>query len=448
VIARSLFLLWLGVGIPAASIAQETPPPPVLRAGLEYRFDTEEGKVYVIEGSSNGGQTWVQVSPPVFGDGNPATAKVRIDGADGQRRHSQYRAQEVDPALYGPAPVAEAMAGQTLLLNDNGRERQVILYKYGNRGVLKTDASHFRSFTYRALRNAQDGVRIELTYFDKTTALVTLKFLDPTLGSYQFREFDLAGNVQGVEAGGFGLYSARPPGNADTSLPAALAGTSQVFTQGGHTTRLEFLSPDEVILHRDDGTQQTLGYSYDLNSSSRAMLRISLASGSTLVYDMSLTESGSGTFNQTTEPPAGQPPAPGGNPPPSPGSFGMPPTPTPPPQKPDCPPKSLDGKSIVLSSSDPVTLYFQPNGTGIAMRQRGGSVEATPFTYDYSPNGAASASLSITFPGAATDKVDDYDLDFKPDCTGTYQTNSSENGESNLVSNGGFSTGGGVAGKP
>ncbi len=418
----------------------------MVRAALEYKFETQEGKVYVVEGSRNG-QVWEQVSPPVFGDGLPATARLRVDGADGRIRYAQYRAQEVDPALYGPAPVAGDLGGQTLLLNDNGQERQVILYKESQgvrRGVLKTDATHARSFTYKALRTAQDSIRLELTYFSGTTAVATLRFFDGTLGSYQLRDYDLKGQLQGVEAGGFGLHTARPPGNADTSLPSALAGTSQIFTQGGRSTRLEFLTPDEVVLHHDDGSQETLSYDYDLNSPSKGTLRIGLPSGATLVYDMALTAGGSGIFNQTVEPPPGQLPPPGNAP--SPGSFGIPPKPVPPPQSPDCPPKSLDGKSIVLSSSDPVTLYFQGDGTGTAVRERGGSVEVTPFSYDYSRNGSASASLSVTFPGATTDKVDDYDLDFNPDCTGTYQTNSFQNGESNLVSNGGFATGGGVAG--
>lgn len=447
-IPRSLFLLWLGAVVPAAwSQTPPPPPPPVVRAALEYKFDTEEGKVYVVEGSMNG-KTWVQVSPPVFGDGQPASARLKVDAAEGQPRYAQYRAGEVDPALYGPAPVS--LEGQTLLLNDNGRERQVILYKEIQglrRGVLKTDATHARSFTYKALRTGQDSIRLELTYFDHTTAVANLRFFDGSLGSYQLRDYDLTGHVQGIEAGGFGLHSARPPGNADTTLPSTLAGTSQLFTQGGRSTRLEFLSPDEVVLHQEDGSQETRSYDYDLNSPGKATLRISLPSGATAVYDMSLTAGGSGSFSQTTEPPPGQLPQPGNNTP-SNGGFDLPPTPTPPAQKPDCPPKSLDGKSIVLSSSDPITLFFQADGTGTAVRERGGSVEVTPFTYDYSRNGSASANLSVTFPGAATDKVDDYDLDFNPDCTGTYQNSSFNNGESNIVSNGGFSTGGGAAGHP
>ncbi|MDB6135776.1 MAG: hypothetical protein JWM59_4019 [Verrucomicrobiales bacterium] len=437
----------MGAVVPVAwSQTPSAPPSSVARPALEFKFDTQEGKVYVVEGSSDG-TNWAQVSPPVFGDGQPATVRLRVDGADGRIRYPYYRPQEVDAALYGPAPGVQGLEGRTLLLNDNGRERQLILYKeiQGQHvGVLKTDATHVRSFTYKAVRTAQDTLRLELTYFDKTTAVATIQFLDQGLGTYQMREYGTGGILQGVDAGGFGLHTARPAGNADSSLPATFAGSSLLAIQGGRVTRMEFLSPDEVVLHHADGSQDSLPYDYDLNSPGKGTVRITLPSEETLVYDLSLTGGGSGTLTQNVAPPPGQLPAAGDTP--NSGSFNLPPKDAPPPMNSNCPPKSLDGKSIILSGSDPVTLYFQADGTGTSVKERGGSVEITPFFYDYSPNTSASANLSVTFPGVTKDKVNDYDLDFNADCTGTYQASSFQNGESNLVSNGGFSTSGGVTG--
>lgn len=437
----------MGAVVPVAwSQTPSAPLSSVARPALEFKFDTQEGKVYVVEGSSDGAN-WVQVSPPVFGDGQPATVRLRVDGADGRVRYPQYRPQEVDPALYGPAPVAQDVEGRTLLLNDNGRERQLILFReiQGQYvGVLRTDATHARSFTYKALRTAQDTLRLELTYHDSTTAVATLQFLDQELGTYQMREFGSTGILQGVEAGGFGLHTARPAGNTDAALPTALAGSSLLALQGGRATRMEFLSPDEVVMHHADGSQANLPYNYDLNSPGRGTVRITLPSEETLVYDLNLTGGGSGTLNQNVAPPPGQLPPAGDTP--NSGSFNLPPKAAPPPLNPNCPPKSLDGKSIILSGSELITLYFQADGTGTAVKEIGGSVEVTPFFYDYSPNGAASASLYVTYPGVTRDQVNDYDLDFNADCTGTYQASSFKNGESNLVSNGGFSTGGGVSG--
>lgn len=426
-------------------VLAQTPAQTDLKPALEYRFSTEAGKVYVVEGSGDG-QTWVGLTPPIFGDGSLAKAFLTADRADGQRRYAQYRAAEVSPELFGPAPLD--VQGRTLMLNDQGKPREVVLFRdgvEGRQGFVKIDADHARRFTWKSLRTAQDRMRLELTYLDGTTSTLSLRFFDGTLGSYEMRDFDAAGLVQGVDAGGFGLHPNRLSGSADASLPNALSGTSLLVSEGGRSTRMEFLSPDEVVLHFDDGSQSTRDYDYDVNSPATGTLRVISATGGASVYQLSLTAGSSGTYKKLLEPPPGQVPNPGNVP--QSGAFDLPPRPVAPPNGGNCPPPSLDGRSLILNSSDPVTLIFQSDGTGKLLRERAGVMDLIPFLYDYSPTSSSGASLAIVFPGASSDKIEDYELEFNPDCSGTFQANSFHNGEPSSVFSGGFSTGSGVRGK-
>ena len=68
------------------------------------------------------------------------------------------------------------------------------------------------------------------------------------------------------------------------------------------------------------------------------------------------------------------------------------------------------------------------------------ATEVEPFTYHYAPTDEDEASLALTFPGADTDRVEDYDLDFSGNTAGNYQNNTCEGGELAQTSAGSFNT--------
>jgi hypothetical protein len=102
------------------------------------------------------------------------------------------------------------------------------------------------------------------------------------------------------------------------------------------------------------------------------------------------------------------------------------------------PPKSLTGKTLQINGDEPVTLTFNGDGTGTATRTDNGSVEVTPFTFDYSPTDDDEASLTLTFPGALTDRVEDYDLEFSPNGAGSFRGSTYEGGELSRSTSGTF----------
>jgi hypothetical protein len=65
-------------------------------------------------------------------------------------------------------------------------------------------------------------------------------------------------------------------------------------------------------------------------------------------------------------------------------------------------------------------------------------VEVTPFTFDYSPTDDDEASLILTFPGALTDRVEDYDLEFGPNGAGSFRGSTYEGGELSRSTSGTF----------
>ncbi len=69
-------------------------------------------------------------------------------------------------------------------------------------------------------------------------------------------------------------------------------------------------------------------------------------------------------------------------------------------------------------------------------------MEVTPFTYDYSPTDDDEASLALTFPGALTDRVEDYDLEFGPSGAGSFRSSTYEGGELSRSTSGTFGPGG------
>lgn len=418
----------------------QAPAAPEIRPRMEYEFQTTAGQAYLIEGTVDG-QTWTTVVGPVFGDGQ--VARAMLPAAGGQT-YQQFRVRPVAAATFLPATTA--LGGKTIALNDNGRARQLIFFpaiQGVTRGFLKTDANHARSFVWAVRRTSSAAVVVDLQFFDGTTSTVDLSFSNSVLGSYQMRDRDSQGQVQVTEAGAFSVHNGRIRDNADQAvLPSLLIGQSLGFEEGGELTRMDFTTNGNVLVTKPDGMVELQSYTYDVRSPGVADLRLDRPGQpeqAPVLYQMALNTQATGTFNRFPLSLPGGGIVPGLLP--QPGVFNVPTGPVIP-NSATGPPKSLDGKIIQMDGEDPVTLTFNSDGTGTATREDNGSVEVTPFTYDYSPTDEDEASLALTFPGAQNDRVEDYDLDFSGTGSGRYQSSTYQGGELADSSSGNFNAGG------
>ncbi len=410
-------------------------PAPAIQARTAYTFDTVEGAAYLIEGTVNG-EDWVTVAGPIFGDGTKAQAMLPAEAAE----YGQLRVRPVSAASYEPATTA--LGGKTIALNDNGKVRQLVLFASSQgvtRGMLKTDAQHARSVVWKARRISASQVSVALQFFDGTTSTVDLKFSNGQLGTYQMRDLSGSGQLQVMEAGSFSTHVGRMRDNpSQAALPSALVGQTIGFEEAGDLTRMFFASGTNVVVTKPDGTTEVGKYTYDITSPVIASLNIETPGQAGQNYQLEPEIPGAGGFNRT--PMIGGAPAP--NTPPQPGNFNIPSGPVVP-NSATGPPRSLEGRVLEMGGSNPVTLTFNEDGTGTATREDGGSVEVTPFTYDYAPTGEDEASLAITYPGADTDRVEDYDLDFNGANGGSFEGSIYEGGELSQSSSGNFNTGAG-----
>lgn len=409
------------VASPVRSGEAGAPPELSIGPALEYRFETRPGAVYELQ-CSRDGETWEKVAGPFFGHGEPVEGFLRGEAA--ARRLFRYRVQELDPASIGPAP--EKLRKQTLVFNDEGEPRQFVFFD-AERGMLKTDAFHARSFTAEQRRVAPDRLEVNLTYHDGSRARLELRFLDGRLGTARWRQTGVSGEPEFSDVGPFSLHPGRlPETSGAVSLPEDLTGKSLLFASGSQSTRLEFTSPREVTVYQAGADPVVLPYVYELESFKSGMLQLERPDGALVEYALDLKGPASGSFLKSENPAGGEGPAPA--PLSSDGNFNLSTEPEQP-VNPNCPPPDLAGHSFYLAGSDPVTLMFNADGSGNALRRANGSVEVTPFTYSYTRSGRTSASLTLTFPGAVNDLIEDYTLNFNEDCGGSYERSEFEGGQ-------------------
>lgn len=423
----------------AARLWAQAPADLDIRPRMAYEFQTTAGQAYLIEGSANG-QTWTPVADPIFGDGQMERAV--LPAAAGQS-YSQFRVRPVSAASFLPATTA--LGGKTISLNDHGQAKQLIFFpsiQGVTRGFLKTDANRARSFVWTVQQVSARRVTVSLQFFDGSTSRVDLQFSNGVLGSYEMRDRSAAGQVQGTEAGAFSVHNGRIRDNPGQAvLPAVLIGQSLGFEEGGELTRMDFTTNNSVTVTGPDGSVDVQSYTYEVISPGVADLRVDRPAQPQvppMLFQLALNSQATGNFNRFPISLPGGDIVPGVLP--QPGVFNVPTGPVVS-NSVTGPPKSLDGKTIQMGGDDPVTLTFNSDGTGTATREDNGSVEVTPFTYDYSPTDDDEASLALTFPGAQNDRVEDYDLDFSGNSSGSYQSNTYQGGELANSSSGNFNAG-------
>jgi hypothetical protein len=194
-----------------------------------------------------------------------------------------------------------------------------------------------------------------------------------------------------------------------------------------------------VILNRANGSTEVQRYLYNRTTPGEAELRLELPGVSAQIFQMQAGSQATGTFQRMPLVMPGGGIRPGILP--QPGLFNIPTSPVVP-NSTQGPPKSLGGKVLHLEGDEPVTLTFHPDGTGTSMREDNGSVEVAPFVYDYSPTDDDEASLALTFPGALTDRVEDYDLEFGEGEGGSFRRSNYDGGELASAHSGSFNSGG------
>jgi len=399
-------------------------------------FQTTDGAAYMVEGSNNG-QTWTQIAGPLFGNGGLARALLP------QRpSYTQRRVRVLNEASLLPG--TSQWEGKSILLNDGGRPRQIIFFPTAQgvrRGMLKTDATHARSFTWKSSRQTAAESTVVLEYLDGTKSTLSLKFSTVQLGGYELHDQDPAGNFQVSEAGSFSLHEGQIQDMLSrVVLPTNIGGQQWMIEEGGALTRFDFGNDGTVTVNYPGGSTEKRNYQFARGTNpANGALKITSSNQTSpgLQYQVQMTTQGTGNTSRMPLPIPGQPLPPGTLP--LPGNVNIP-TARVITQSTTGPPSSLNGKTLQLNGNEPVTLTFHSDGTGTATREENGSVEVTPFIYNYSPTDDDEASLALIYPGAQTDRVEDYDLDFSANGSGSFRSSSFEGGELAQNSTGSFNT--------
>ncbi len=425
---RAAFLAVAG-GMASLAAAQNLPAPEIAPA-RHFRFTPEPGTAWYLDGSTDG-QAWHEVAGPFFATG-AAVDHLLPAGAD-----TQFKLRFVNPAAIGHAPVV--VDGHSVRMERSGEPVEVV-FMNAVRGFIRIEGGHMRSFTYSWLKKSPNEGEAVLSGLDGTFTLLRLKFSDGQLGRWGMEDIaslqDAARIKETLDAGAFTFREGRfSRGTKHASLPKTLAGSGMALNEGGLISHLHFATESAVTLTAPDGNTAGGTYAYDPESATHGELDLDLTDGQSLGLGLDLTAPGVGRYKEIIIPGA-----PSGGIPRN-GTFTRPEEQEPGPND-DCPPDDLAGLSFIINDSSPCTLSFNGDGRGMQTKEVDGALEVTHFTYSYSQTGGTSGSVAITFPGAGGDLVDDYQLEFRNDCSGNFDRDSSSNGASTGSESGTFGPGG------
>jgi hypothetical protein len=422
---RRLFcaaILAAGLACPAPAGARSPDIAPV----QHFQFTPQPGTAWYLDGSPDG-QAWSQQAGPFFATGAP------VDHFQPAGPSREFRLRYVDPATIGPAPVV--LAGTSVIMEKAGEPVEVI-FMNAVRGILRLDDYHARSFTYTWTKTSANAGEAILTNADGTLTLLRLKFSDAALGQWGMEDIPnreaSAQITQTLDSGAFSFREGRfRRGQNRATLPGDLAGRSIVFNEAGRHMHAKFTGATTATVTTAKGQTLDCTYAYDPESTSLATLHLHLPNIAPLGLRLELNAPGAGQFRDV--PQAGQPPVRNG-------TFTLPDEQVPPPN-PNCPPPSIAGLSFLIRDSAPCTLTFLADGSGYISKDVNGALQITPFLYSYSCTGGRSAKVSLVFPGGGGDAIDDYDMEWKDDCTGDFTRESFANGSAAGTKSGTFGPG-------
>jgi hypothetical protein len=396
-IASALLAALLTGGLAGAVQAQE------VQAARQIRFTPARGTAWMVEASA-GGTAWHDIAGPFFGTGRNVQHFLP-GGAEG------LRLRYIDPATVGLAPLHPA--GLSFQLDHQGKLREVLFLDDEN-GLLRLDDDHARTFTAAWTKSAADEIEAVLSGADGSFTLLRLFYTAKGAGRWGMEDIpgpQAAATVgRMLDEGGFAQSGQRPArGDGSIKAPTDLSGRRMVLAAGGEVRVLEFQGADTVTLRRGTEAPQTGTYGYDPADDVSGVLHLDVGgSSSTQLLSMNSSSTGSLRAPGSTLPPA---------------TFAMPEAPAEPLNE-ECPPRGIAGRSFIFADSTPCTLTFYANGEGVQRKEVNGVARVTHFRYRYSLTGGDKASVAVTFPGAAGDMADEYDLEFDDDCSGNYKRSS------------------------
>ncbi len=417
-----LTLTVLAIVRPTA-LASETPELKVVAAD-HIEFTPPALTAWNVE-RLNEESEWVIVAGPFFGQGEP----VQCFLPKGSKRpsNSPYRLAYLPPETTGSAPLA--LASNTIVVRQ-GTVNTEYIFLTRNTGFVKIDEWHAKLFQFTYSKTGPLEGKLKLLGKDGSNTDVTLTYSNRSVGSWKSKV--TAGPGAGTATAGiFSSQSGRiSPLPAAVKMPLNMEGRPFLLTEGGQITRLDFSDPQRGSAVLPNGTVRPFTYSYDVKSAAQAHLTIFFGT-TTMEYDMDIDTPASGSYKKKISL-NGTVISSGIS-----GGFTSPATIIPR-STPNCPPSSLSDRSIRINGSKLLTLRFYADGTGQQECIVSGVIQITPFLYDYAHSGANGAEIAITFPGATSDRIDTYHMDFDADCDGTYTRRDYQAGNSQPASTGSF----------
>jgi len=457
--------LALIAALTAAGMSQlhaQTPTTVGINTAIEVEYQTELGKSYTLQGSTNF-TSWTDLGEYLPGTGRNVD-RIYSTKNGGEVKFNYYRLAVADGPTNGFAPWT--LGGIDVELDDQpGGDVTKFLTNTNGENLSEGDTDQF---SYLFSRLSDNSARADLTYASNRTETLTFEFTGLGVGTWS-RDVYRSGKLKNHGSGPFRIVGVAPvaPGTSPTAVnpnvvtappvappapPASLAGLVYYFQSSGVPDRYDFI--DGANGREIQGVVQeglptnSLAYTYTITGSNTAFLRLSFGyygmGGDRYDCDLTFTDGSSGhfvrhlyrrgvlkdtddgAFSQNSEfsNPAGNASTP---PPASTNTASVwPPVVTP--TAPPAPPTALFGKTyFVYTSPSPDQYQFSGTFYGYATPNAGrlDEVETTPggnvYMYTYSNTAPNTATLVITYGyyNLGGDR-EEYDLTYVDGSTATF----------------------------
>jgi hypothetical protein len=433
---NALLVVFLGI---ASTKLQATPNQLV----ENLPFTAVPGHAYHVEWKQTNG-AWLTEPTVHFATSN--TLYVRCP-ANAPKGTGDVRLAPANGAA-GFAPLG-LVGNQIRSVNSTGKST-TLSFMNASRGVLSRGASRL-GFIYSYVKSGLNQGQLiltvgtaqerwELTFSRSSTGEVSISktfpgnLIDQTITGFVY------GPPQAVPFGGSSSLPEFPAGTSP--LPASPA--NKKFAMVEHSRVFIFLFSDDSTLLTLDAMGNPLGaaepYVWDIETATHAQLTVGSGT-SARQYGFDVQGDGTATFIRaggTTQGPAKsggavlppvEPPAiiPGGN-----GNGGNG-------GDPCAVPESLTGRRLKLeknvgSGTYELLTFGTTTGQGSKQDEQNAEAQNDQFDYQYQRVDENSGKLTTSTPGVSNGQVDEIDLDFNDDCSGTFTRRRTENGQTTETS--------------
>ena len=441
---RTFSLLAITAALAASSVGRlhaQTVNTLGINTAVEVEYETELGKSYTLQGSSNF-VSWTSLGEYLPGTGRKVDRIFSTKNGT-EVKYSYYRLATVDGPTNGFAPWT--LGGISVEMDDQpGGDVTKFLTDTNGQDLSGVDTDNF-SYLYSRLGDS--SAKAEITYASNRTTTVTFEFTGLGVGTWSSDEFR-NGKLKRHDAGPFRITGVAPAVGGSTTLvnpnvvvappvappapPVSLAGLDYYFQSSGVPDRYQFTS---AIAGREiQGTPQegtptnAFACVYTVTSASTATLQINFGyygvGGDRYDCDLTFTDGSAGhfvrrtyrrgvlkhtdngAFSQDSSLGASAPTAGAGGTTPPPAVTNIPPTwpPVVTATAAPAPLATLSGQTFyVYTSPSPDQYRFASTFYGYATPNavRSGEVETVPggnvYMYTYSNTAPNQASLVITY---------------------------------------------------